>query len=429
MEDRKRGRDDDEGGAADAGALPAVAPTSSPRSSSNSAGAAAAGAGRDAVAPALVAAGPGALATGGPAAPAQQPPPPPPPPPFHGPAADSALGERCIDVLPIVSASGYAAEVSQCRWLCGETWRAGSLGATNDMLVRSAEIQCGARAAREMPREDFVHRTGGGTFRRTTQLIRAALLNNLPRVLLLVQLGAPLDLVERSWTMSALHGAALGGLLQLRRCPRGALLRTGRRGRTQSAGRQRLDAARDGHHVPPRRLRGRAASARSDRLAPLPRRARNPRAARRRPGLPLCKTLRVALHSGSAVHPAASAAASLQRARRLRARARPPARARTAESINRAVPPEAVAPEAAGPVGGYADRSSRSRAPAMEDRKRGRDGDEGATRTQTARAAALGRPHPPLRAPTWPCCTTARTRSSSCTRPRTPRRTGCRRPS
>ena len=133
------------------------------------------------------------------------------PPPFHGPAADSALGERCIDVLPIVSASGFAAEVSQCRELCGETWRAGDLGATNDMLVRSAEIQCGAQAARETRREDFVHPTAGYTLRGTTQLIRAALLNNLPRVLQLVQLGAPIDLVEEGNKMSALHWACNEG--------------------------------------------------------------------------------------------------------------------------------------------------------------------------------------------------------------------------
>ena len=40
-------------------------------------------------------------------------PPPPPPPPFRGPAADSALGERFLDVLPLVAARGYAAEASQ----------------------------------------------------------------------------------------------------------------------------------------------------------------------------------------------------------------------------------------------------------------------------------------------------------------------------
>ena len=116
---------------------------------------------------------------------------------FRGPAADSVLGERCIDVLPIVSASGFAAEVSHCRWLCGETWRTGDKGATNDMLVRSAEIQCGARAAREARRGDFVHPTEGFPIRGSTQLIRAALRNDLPRVLELVQLGAPLNAADK----------------------------------------------------------------------------------------------------------------------------------------------------------------------------------------------------------------------------------------
>ena len=127
---------------------------------------------------------------------------------FRGPAADSVLGERCIDVLPIVSASGFAADVSHCRWLCGETWRAGDKGATNDMLVRSAEIQCGAQAAREMRREDFEGPAGVGALRGTTQLIRAALRNDLPRVLQLVQLGAPIDLDDDEIGRSALLWAS-----------------------------------------------------------------------------------------------------------------------------------------------------------------------------------------------------------------------------
>ena len=84
-----------------------------------------------------------------------QPPPPPPPPPFRGPAADSELGERFVDVLPLVAARGYAAEASQALWLCGEMWRAGDLGATNDMIVSSLCLQCGAAQAREAVREDF----------------------------------------------------------------------------------------------------------------------------------------------------------------------------------------------------------------------------------------------------------------------------------
>ena len=69
---------------------------------------------------------------------------------------------------------------------------------------------CGARAARAAQREGFVlpglHRLRG-----STQLIRAALLNDLPRVLQLVQLGAPLGLVEESDKWSALHWACCLG--------------------------------------------------------------------------------------------------------------------------------------------------------------------------------------------------------------------------
>jgi hypothetical protein len=63
------------------------------------------------------------------------------------------------------------------------------------MLVRSLEMQCGARAARAAKREDFVNPASpvGLNLTGTTQLIRASLLNNLPRVLQLIQVGAPLD--------------------------------------------------------------------------------------------------------------------------------------------------------------------------------------------------------------------------------------------
>jgi hypothetical protein len=131
------------------------------------------------------------------------------PAPFRGPAADSVLGERLIDVIGIVAAMGFAAEVSHCLYLCGETWRKGDKGATNDMLARSLERQCGARDARAVAREDFVI-APCLTICGTTQLIRAAMLNNLPRVLQLVQLGAPLELKdEDGWT--ALHWACRFG--------------------------------------------------------------------------------------------------------------------------------------------------------------------------------------------------------------------------
>jgi len=122
-------------------------------------------------------------------------------PPFRGPAADSALGERLLDVIGVVSAVGFACEVSHCLFLCGETWRKGDKGATNDMLVRSLERQCGARAARAARRQDFRLRLDEERdceAPRSTQLIRAALLNHLPRVLQLVQLGAPLGLADAS---------------------------------------------------------------------------------------------------------------------------------------------------------------------------------------------------------------------------------------
>jgi ankyrin repeat protein len=133
------------------------------------------------------------------------------PAPFRGPAADSVLGELLIDVIGIVAAMGFAAEVAHCLYLCGETWHKGDKGATNDMLVRSLERQCGASAARAAEREDFAHPTGGRILGNTTQLIRAALLNNLPRVLQLLQLGAPLELKDKSCGWTALQWACRQG--------------------------------------------------------------------------------------------------------------------------------------------------------------------------------------------------------------------------
>ena len=114
-------------------------------------------------------------------------------------------------MLPLVAARGYAAEASQTLWLCGETWRAGDRGATNDMIVSSLRLQCGAVAARDAVREsfNFVAPWGGlQTIWGSTQLIRATIQNNLPRVLQLIQLGAPLDLVDQNWCYSALLWAS-----------------------------------------------------------------------------------------------------------------------------------------------------------------------------------------------------------------------------
>jgi hypothetical protein len=128
---------------------------------------------------------------------------------------DALLGERLLDVLPFVSALGYAADVSHCHGLSGETWRRGNRGATNDMLVCSLDLQCGAVCARKAMREDFVLPwPGGQTIRGSTQLIRAVLLNNLPRVLQLVLVGTPLDLVDTAG-FSALHWASFAGHLAI----------------------------------------------------------------------------------------------------------------------------------------------------------------------------------------------------------------------
>jgi hypothetical protein len=136
-------------------------------------------------------------------------------------ARAAMLGERLLDVLPLVAAVGFAADVSQHVALCGTTWRRGDRGATNDMLVRSLERQCGARAARAAGREDFELLTVGAEMpdehvfiiEGTTQLIRAALLNNLPRVQQLVQLGAPLGAVSEDevYMFSALQWACRFG--------------------------------------------------------------------------------------------------------------------------------------------------------------------------------------------------------------------------
>ena len=114
-------------------------------------------------------------------------------------------------MLPLVSALGFAAEVSHCHALCGLTWRRGDRGATNDMLVRSLDIQCGARAKRAAAREDFLHPNKGWAINKSTHLIRASLLNDLPGVLRLIQLGAPLDRVSTSFIGSALFWACFEG--------------------------------------------------------------------------------------------------------------------------------------------------------------------------------------------------------------------------
>ena len=92
---------------------------------------------------------------------------------------------------------GFAADASQCRALCGTTWRTGDRGATNDMIKQSLLLHCGEREAHAAKRDGFVHPREGYTIRSTSQLNWTALLNHLPRVLQLIQLGAPPSSVVR----------------------------------------------------------------------------------------------------------------------------------------------------------------------------------------------------------------------------------------
>ena len=128
-------------------------------------------------------------------------------------------GEDFLDVIGIVSSVGYAADVSQCRELCRLTRDIVQRGDVADMLAQSLRLQCGAREARAAACEDFVLRAKDVgddddedyVVEGTTQLTRAAILNNLPRVLQLIQLGAPLDLVDATDGCSALHRASVRG--------------------------------------------------------------------------------------------------------------------------------------------------------------------------------------------------------------------------
>jgi hypothetical protein len=128
-------------------------------------------------------------------------------------------GEDFLDVIGIVSSVGYAADVSQCRELCRLTRDIVQRGDVADMLAQSLRLQCGAREARAAGREDFLRHAKDvnddddedDVVEGTTQLIHAAILNNLPRVLQLIQLGAPLDLVDVTRGWSALHWASSFG--------------------------------------------------------------------------------------------------------------------------------------------------------------------------------------------------------------------------
>ena len=147
------------------------------------------------------------------------------PAPFRGPAADSRLGERFLDVVALVSANGFALDARPTRFLCGLTLRegarradgsldrAGFAGGPADMIRRALEAQAPwLRAARAAPREDA--RLHDETFAHTTSLICAAAAGDERRVRELLAAGAPLRCVDgKRWT--ALHHASRQGSAQV----------------------------------------------------------------------------------------------------------------------------------------------------------------------------------------------------------------------
>jgi ankyrin repeat protein len=147
---------------------------------------------------------------------------PPDAPVFRGPAADSWLGERLIDVLPIACGEGYALELNQARFLCGATFRlgavradggldrAGFVGGVADTMKSALRLQAPwLEAARAQPREAFDVKTGV-TATGTTRLMRAAAQASEREVRLLVSAGAPRRARDDDgWT--ALHWASCVG--------------------------------------------------------------------------------------------------------------------------------------------------------------------------------------------------------------------------
>jgi ankyrin repeat protein len=150
------------------------------------------------------------------------------PAPFRGPAADSRLGERFLDIIALVSANGFALDARPTRFLCGLTLRegarradgsldrAGFAGGPADMIRRALEQQAPwLRAARAAPREDA--RLHGVSIARTTSLMRAAAAGDEQRVRELLAAGAPLCCIDDQqrdrWT--ALHHASRQGSTQV----------------------------------------------------------------------------------------------------------------------------------------------------------------------------------------------------------------------
>jgi ankyrin repeat protein len=182
------------------------------------------------------------------------------PAPFRGPAADSALGEALLDVLPIAFRHGHALELHRMRGLCGLMLREraapggavatqygggelverraadgvrvvrlpwatlytrerederGFRGGPADVMARALKAQTPAwvAKARRAPRED-AQVPGLGKVTRTTSLIRAAAAGDERRVRELLAAGASLGCADGGrWT--ALHYASRQGSTQV----------------------------------------------------------------------------------------------------------------------------------------------------------------------------------------------------------------------
>ena len=143
------------------------------------------------------------------------------PAPYRGPAADSARGERFLDVVALVSASGFALDARPTRFVCGLTFRlgvrradgsldrAGFLGGTADMIKCALVAQAPwLEAARRAPREVAHLQCYGGSVGRTTSLMRAADAGDERRVRDLLAAGAPLRCIDSVSGKTALHHAA-----------------------------------------------------------------------------------------------------------------------------------------------------------------------------------------------------------------------------
>jgi ankyrin repeat protein len=145
--------------------------------------------------------------------------------PFRGPAADSPLGERFLDVIAFVSANGFALDARPARFVCGLTFRlgtrradgsvdrAGYRGGTADVIDCALRLQAPwLEAARSAPRKRAEMREGDwGVPNRTTSLMRAAIAGDEVRVRELLAAGAPLGCVDSNERWTALHWASEQG--------------------------------------------------------------------------------------------------------------------------------------------------------------------------------------------------------------------------